>query len=123
MLERLSTLQDADAFVSVLENWERVTPLVAIRQRMKLALFGYTERGDLRPNEWLTPSEFALVSALSQPSKPNSDAVPPRKTSLHEFGSISPSAFIDWIQTLANDLKTHTGEELQFQGHPYPRRG
>ncbi|KAG2764950.1 hypothetical protein Pcac1_g23478 [Phytophthora cactorum] len=134
MLERLSTLQDADAFVSVLEHWERVTPLVAIRQRMKLALSGYTERGDLRPNEWLTPSEFALVSALSQPSKPNSDAVPPRKTSLHEFGSISPSAFIDWvrnhfdvvtlqIQTLANDLKTHTGEELQFQGHPYPRRG
>ncbi|ETN15248.1 hypothetical protein PPTG_07408 [Phytophthora nicotianae INRA-310] len=133
MLERLSTLQDADAFVSVLEHWERVTPLVAIRQRMKLALSGYAERGDLRPNEWVTPSEIALVSALPQPPEPNSDALPPRKTSLGEVETISPSAFIEWVRThfdtvtlqiqkLANDLKTHTGEELQFQGHPYPRR-
>ncbi|EEY68627.1 uncharacterized protein PITG_18651 [Phytophthora infestans T30-4] len=97
MLERLSTLQDADAFESVLEHWERVTPLIAIRQRMKLALSGYAERGELRPSEWLTQSEIALIQN-------HSDAVTLQ------------------IQKLANDLKTHTGEELQFRGHPYPRR-
>ncbi|KAG7393086.1 hypothetical protein PHYPSEUDO_012421 [Phytophthora pseudosyringae] len=138
MLERLSTLQDADAFVSALEHWERVTPLVAIRQRMKLALSGYAERGELRPNEWLTPSELALVSALpTQPasvSESSSDAMPPLKTSLREADSMSPSAFVDWVrkhidvvtlqtQKLADDLKAHTGEELQFQGRAYPRRG
>ncbi|GMF21296.1 unnamed protein product [Phytophthora lilii] len=158
MLERLSTLQDADAFISALEHWERVTPLVAIRQRMKLALSGFAERGELRPNEWLTPTEFTLVAALPLPSstkEPTSGTVPPLISSLREFDSMSPSAFVHWVslthfsvllpcltlytfamqvrdhidavtlqtQKLANDLKVHTGEELQFQGHPYPRRG
>ncbi|KAF4130042.1 hypothetical protein GN958_ATG20756 [Phytophthora infestans] len=134
MLERLSTLQDADAFESVLEHWERVTPLIAIRQRMKLALSGYAERGELRPSEWLTQSEIALVSELTQlTSESGSDATPPHTTFPCELDSVSPPAFIEWIQNhsdavtlqiqkLANDLKTHTGEELQFRGHPYPRR-
>ncbi|KAL3658774.1 hypothetical protein V7S43_016143 [Phytophthora oleae] len=136
MLERLSTLQDPDAFISALEHWERITPLVAIRQRMKMALSGYTERGELRPTEWLTASEFALVAALPQPasvSEPSSDLMPPLKTSNREFESMSPSAFVEWVrnhidvvtlqaQKLAHELKDHTGEELQFQGHPYPSR-
>lgn len=134
MLERLSTLQDADAFMSALEHWERVTPLVAIRQRMKMALSGYTERGELRPTEWLTASEFALVAALPQPVKasdPSSNLMPPLKTSNREFESMSPSAFVEWVRNhidavtlqtlkLAQELKSNTGEELQFQGHQYP---
>ncbi|KAG6590607.1 Cation Diffusion Facilitator (CDF) Family [Phytophthora cinnamomi] len=139
MLERLSTIQDADVFLSALEHWERVTPLVAIRQRMKLALSGFAERGELRPNEWLTTSEFALVAALSQSSsrnlpEPSSEAISPFKASIREFDSMSPSAFVAWvrdhidavtlqIRKLGSELKAHTGEELQFQGHPYPHRG
>uniref|UniRef100_H3H069 Cation efflux protein transmembrane domain-containing protein n=1 Tax=Phytophthora ramorum TaxID=164328 RepID=H3H069_PHYRM len=133
MLERLSTLQDADAFLSALEHWERVTPLVAIRHRMKLALSGFAERGELRANEWLTPPEFALVAALPKPSngsEPSVETMPPLKT---EFDSMSPSAFVDWArnhidavtmqtQKLADELKAHTGDDLQFQGQPYPRR-
>ncbi|KAK1940426.1 hypothetical protein P3T76_007877 [Phytophthora citrophthora] len=136
MLERLSTMQDADAFLSALEHWERVTPMVAIRQRMKMALSGYMERGELRPTEWLTASEFALVAALPQPasvSEPSSDLMPPLKTSNGEFESMSPSAFVEWVRDhidavtlqtlkLAHELKANTGEELQFQGHPYPSR-
>lgn len=103
MLERLSTLQDADAFLAALEHWERVTPLVAIRQRMKLALSGFAERGDLRPNEWLTTSEFSLVAALPQPSsknlpESNSETLPPFKPSTREFDSMSPSAFVTWVR-------------------------
>ncbi|KAE9307228.1 hypothetical protein PF008_g21284 [Phytophthora fragariae] len=138
MLERLSTLQDADAFLSALEHWERVTPLVAIRQRMKLALSGFNERGDLRPNEWLTTSEFSLVAALPQPSsrslpESTSETMPPFKASIREFDIMSPSAFVAWVRDhidavtlqilkLGGELKAHTGEQLQFQGHPYPRR-
>ncbi|KAJ8571185.1 hypothetical protein ON010_g5650 [Phytophthora cinnamomi] len=103
MLERLSTIQDADVFLSALEHWERVTPLVAIRQRMKLALSGFAERGELRPNEWLTTSEFALVAALSQSSsrnlpEPSSEAISPFKASIREFDSMSPSAFVAWVR-------------------------
>ncbi|KAI9983268.1 hypothetical protein PInf_007212 [Phytophthora infestans] len=98
MLERLSTLQDADAFESVLEHWERVTPLIAIRQRMKLALSGYAERGELRPSEWLTQSEIALVSELTQlTSESGSDATPPHTTFPCELDSVSPPAFIEWV--------------------------
>ncbi|RLN37836.1 hypothetical protein BBI17_007719 [Phytophthora kernoviae] len=97
MSERLSSLQDADAFLSALEHWERVTPLVAIRQRMKLALSGFAERGKLQENEWLTPSEFALIH--------------------DHFDAVTLQT-----QKLAHELKVNTGEELQFQGYPYPRR-
>jgi hypothetical protein len=139
MLERLSTLQDADAFLSALDHWERVTPLVAIRQRMKLALSGFAERGELRPNEWLTPSEFALVAALPQPpstsvAESTPAAMPPLQTPVRGLEAMSPPAFIRWVRDhmdavtlqthkLANELKAQTGEDLQFQGHPYPRRG
>ncbi|RLN63527.1 hypothetical protein BBJ29_002875 [Phytophthora kernoviae] len=137
MSERLSSLQDADAFLSALEHWERVTPLVAIRQRMKLALSGFAERGKLQENEWLTPSEFALVSTLPQPSitsatEATADTTHPKASSC-QLDTMSVSAFIDWIhdhfdavtlqmQKLAHELKVNTGEELQFQGYPYPRR-
>ncbi|GMF28130.1 unnamed protein product [Phytophthora fragariaefolia] len=105
MLERLSTLQDADAFVAALEHWERVTPLVAIRQRMKLALSGFAERGELRPNEWLTASEFALVAALPQSfsknlSEQSSESMPPFKVSTREFEAMSSSTFVSWVRFL-----------------------
>ncbi|RLN64942.1 hypothetical protein BBJ28_00009894 [Nothophytophthora sp. Chile5] len=178
MLDRLSTLQDAGAFVSALEHWERVTPLVAIRERMKLALVAFADRGELRVSERLTPSECALVAGLTQServvnaseSAGDIPTAPGSLTAAREFDpSCTAPVFVSWVrsllslshcvalvvggaasrcllsdalllvcwavqikehieivthqmQKLALELKTRTGEELQFQGHPYPRR-
>ncbi|RLN89434.1 hypothetical protein BBJ28_00011166 [Nothophytophthora sp. Chile5] len=142
MLDRLSTLQDAGAFVSALEHWERVTPLVAIRERMKLALAAFADRGELRASERLTPSECALVAGLTQServvtaseSADDTATTPASLTAAREFDpSCAAPVFISWIkehieivthqmQKLALELKARTGEELQFQGQPYPRR-
>ncbi|CEG36355.1 uncharacterized protein PHALS_02445 [Plasmopara halstedii] len=134
MLERLSTLQDADAFISALELWERVVSMFDIRQRMKLALLKYEECGELRPSEWLSQAEIALVSALPWPSCTsgmNSNATH-HETAMSYVDFKTSSNFAVWIQEffgvvtlqtekLAIELKARTGEDFKFQGHPYPK--